>query len=413
MSDKANIAILGTGMAGYGLARELRQAGCRDSITMLTVDNGDVYAKPKLSNSLTQGKGPEDLVDTTAIQIAAELELDIRTHSLVKSLDTDAHRLEIATVPQQMQSSPDLVFADRADCPTATTLEYDHLVLATGSSPVRLPLGGQAATDVLSVNSLADYRIFRQLLAEKNAKRVAVIGPGLVGCEFANDLLSANLQVSIIGPDPWPLSLLIPEPPARLLQSALAQRGADWHLQTCALSVEHSSDGYAIELDNGQQLQADLVLSAVGIRPELQLARLAGLETAGGVVADSHLRTSAPDVYCLGDAAEIEGVVRLFIAPIRLCAKALAQTLTGTPTPVRLPPQPVGIKTSIHPINLLPAGPGASAQADNWQCETDSGGAIARYYRDGGDNALAGFVLTGDKVRQRAELMRELGTVPD
>lgn len=407
-SNNSGIVIIGSGIAGCTLARELRQAQCSEPITLITADDGTVYAKPKLSNSLTQGKTPEQLADSSAATFAAELQLQIHTHCLVTAINTDAHSLEMLQL-QPHSTPPDKLFQPPPAGSTPQTISWRALVLATGSSPVRLPLKGDGAADALSINSLTDYHLFRQRLQpllNSGKGRVAIIGPGLVGCEFTNDLLSTGLQVDVIGPDPWPLSLLLPEAPARQLQQALQAQGAHWHLGSTTQLIERDGTGYALSLSNDEQMPADLVLSAAGVRPQIALGQAAGLQTRGGICTDAHLRTSAADVYSLGDCAEIEGVVRLFIIPIRQAAKCLAQTLSGTPTPVQFPPMPMGIKTSIHPINLLSPGAGASLQTARWQCEEDKQGVLARYRNDEGQ--LTGFVLSGERVRMRAQLMKEL-----
>ena len=402
--DDAGIVIIGTGLAGYILARELRAANCRQPITLITSDDGAAYAKPKLSNAFTQNKTPDEIVDGDAASMADSLDVRLLTHSLVSQIDTDNKCLQLQSLSKTQTQAPDLLLAAAQD--DGDSLDYSALVMATGSSPVRLPFAGAGAAQVLAVNSLTDYRVFRAQLEARGVRSVAVIGPGLVGCEFANDLLNAGMQVAVIGPDPWPLSLLIPEPPARQLEAALAERGARWHLRCTNGDIERDGDGFVTTLSDGGQVRADLVLSAVGIRPETTLAQRAGIATETGICTDSYLRTSAPDVYSLGDAAEIDGVVRLFIAPIRISAKALAQTLTGEPTAAVFPPMPVGIKTSIHPINLLSPGVQTSQQVDRWSSDVNELGAVSRYRDEQGK--MRGFVLTGGRIKERAALLSEL-----
>ena len=106
------------------------------------------------------------------------------------------------------------------------------------------------------------------------------MGPGLIGCEFANDLINVEKQVTVIGPDKWPLERLMPQPPGEALKAALAEQGVEWILGHVVCEVNRHRDGLSITLDNGEMLEADLVLSAAGLIPNTDLARAAGIDTA-------------------------------------------------------------------------------------------------------------------------------------
>ncbi len=378
MSDP--ILILGTGLAGYTLARELRALDREAPLTLVTADDGAFYSKPMLSTALARGQSPEDLASSDAGAMAERLQARILTHTRVEAIVRGARRLE----------------SDRGPLP------YGRLVLATGATPIRPPLGGDAAGEVLSVNSLEDYRRFRERLGS-GPRRVALIGPGLIGCEFANDLRAAGHQVAVIGPDPWPISTLLPEAAGRDLQQALEAAGVAWHLGTVVESVARAGGGYRLQLADGGTLEADLVLSAVGLRPDTRLAEAAGLEVHRGVVTDRLLRTSDPLIYALGDCAEVEGLNLPFVAPIMQGAKALARTLTGTPTPVRYPPMPVVIKTSLHPVVVAP--PPRDARG-SWQVTRLEGGVRALF--EGADGRLLGFALTGTAAAEKQALTQRL-----
>lgn len=375
-----SIIIIGSGLAGYGLLRELRNRQYPSPVVLVTADNGESYYKPKLSMALAQKKSARDLVMADALAMAREMNAEIITNARVVTLDGQKRSLTLEGGKE---------------------LFYDKLVLAVGSTPIRLPLTGDGAAEVLSVNNLDDYVRFQEKLA--TARSVAIIGPGLIGSEFANDLLQSGRKVTIIGPDPWPISTLIPQECGLAVQQAMERNGATWHLGTFNGAIEKTSSGYHTLLKSGTAVEADLFLSAVGIRPEIQLASQSGLKVNRGIVTDSFLQTSFPDIYALGDCAEVAGRNLPFVQPLMIGTRALAATLLGTPTEVNYPPMPVLIKTHIHPVVTLPP----PAKEGTWTFDgTPTTGIAGRFHSTAGQTT--GFVLTGNRVAEKAKLMEEL-----
>ncbi|MBF0143903.1 MAG: FAD-dependent oxidoreductase, partial [Magnetococcales bacterium] len=357
------VFIIGTGLAGYTLAKELRRGGWDAPLVLVTADDGRYYSKPMLSSALSQGKDEAGLTQADAVGMARDLAAEVWTRKEVTAIDPAAHLLTVG----------------------GESHRYGHLVLALGSSPIRLPLKGDGAGEVLSVNNLSDYGRFLSRL--QGAKRVAIIGPGLIGCEFANDLLVSGRSVTLIGPDKWPIGTLVPEAAGRAVQRALVAHGATWHLETFNGPVERRGSGLATLLGNGSLVEAEVVLSAVGVRPVTALASAAGLAVNRGIVTDRFLRTSAADVYALGDCAEVDGRLLPFVAPLMVAARALAKTLAGIQTPVVYPLMPVAIKTSLHPVVVLPPPPGI--EGGRWDVRESGAGVAGRYVEPSGK--LRGF----------------------
>ncbi|HEY5602226.1 MAG TPA: FAD-dependent oxidoreductase [Gammaproteobacteria bacterium] len=376
------IVIIGTGLAGYNLAKEIRKLDKEIPLHLITADGGESYSKPMLSNALAKGKTPAQLVLSTAEQMAAQLAAVIHTRSKVESINA--------------QSKTVLT--------TSGEFSYRKLVLATGAEQIKPPLQGNAVNGVYSVNDLDDYAHFRAAL--QSAQHVGVIGPGLIGCEFANDLLAANKQVTVIGPPVTPLDRLLPPQVGELLKRALGNAGVHWRLGVTASAVDKANDRYQIRLSDGSQLEVDLVLSAVGLRPKLALAKSAGLTVNRGIVVDRLLQTSQPDIYALGDCCEIDGLVLPFVLPLMNAARTLAKTLTGNPTQLVYPAMPVVVKTPAHPLVVSPPAQGSEGE---WDIELRDTGARALYR--GNNGSLLGFVLTGDKVEEKAALSKELPPV--
>ena len=370
------IIIIGSGLAGYNTAKELRKLDTAIPLAIISADSGPFYSKPTLSNALAAKKTPEAIALNSPEQMAAQLNATVRAHTRVDAIDPAAHALRIGD----------------------ETLAYSKLVLALGADQIRLPISGNATCSILTVNSLDDYARFRAAIAGK--RRVAIIGAGLIGCEFANDLATGGYGVDIIDIAPGALGRLLPPEGGALLQARLAALGVQWHLGTSVQSVDRTENGYALTLANGATLKADVVLSAVGLKPSTALASAAGLKVNRGIAVNRRLEASAPDVYALGDCAEIEGLVMPFVMPIMHASRALAQTLAGKPAAVAFPAMPVLVKTPACPTIVAPPPAGA---AGSWQVEAAADGVKALFTDAGGK--LLGFALNGAATAERAKLV--------
>ncbi len=383
------LVIVGSGLAGYTAAREWRKLDRERALVLVTADDGSFYSKPMLSNALAGGKTPQQLASFSAEQMAAQLQAEILIRHRVLQLDIDNRTLRL-----------------RSDTGAERTLAYGQLVLALGADPVRLPLNGDAGNELLAINDLQDYKIFRQRIAD--AKSLLVLGAGFVGCEFANDLLLAGYQVTVADPMSAPMQRLVPPAIGQGLAQALEQAGAQWRLGWAAAAVDHHADQLRVTLrrlaDGAEEsLVVDRVVAAVGLRPRRELAQAAGLKTERGIVTDACLATSASGVYALGDCAEINGELLPFVMPIMHCARALAKTLCGQTTPVVFPAMPIVVKTPAYP-NVVVIPP--ANVAGEWRSEQQDGGAKSLFIDSTGK--LRGFALGGTAVGEKAGLLQTL-----
>ncbi|WP_199458247.1 MULTISPECIES: NAD(P)/FAD-dependent oxidoreductase [unclassified Marinobacter] len=379
MTDQAPIVIVGTGLSGYSLVRELRKLDKTTPVVMVTADDGVNYSKPMLSTGFTKGKDAEGLAQGDTRAMAEQLSVDIRTYSTVTGIDTGAR---------------ELVLGDER-------LAYSKLVLAWGADVIRLGLDGDGLDRVYSINDLLDYRAFRKAL--EGGKRVAIMGAGLIGCEFANDLRNGGYEVDVIAPDAAVMPSLLPEAAANAVQQELQALGVNFHLGTVVQRVDRDGQGVKLALANGDTLAADLVVSAVGLRPRTELARAAGIEVGRGIVVNRALETSAPDVYALGDCAEVDGQVLLYVLPLMACARALAKTLTGERTEVSYGAMPVMIKTPCCPTAVCPPPAGAEGE---WDIEQEGSDVKARFLSPSGE--VLGFAVTGRFAVEKQALSREV-----
>lgn len=372
------IVIIGTGLAGYGLAREFRKLDKESPLIIITSDDGRAYSKPMLSTALTKNKTAAELASADADTMAQQLNAEIRIHTQVSAINSEAHTLQI----------------------NEETLSYSKLVLAIGADPFRPPIAGDSK-QVLSVNDLTDYHCFRQKLENKN--HVAILGGGLIGCEFANDLANSGYQVDLIDRNVLPLGNLLPELVAEKLLAALQLLSIHWHGNNTAKHVTHVDDCFELTLENGKKIYADVVLSAIGLRARTALASDAGLRVNRGIVVDRFLQTSAPDIYALGDCAEVEGHFLPFVMPLMRGTRALAQTLAGNTTAVSYPAMPVVLKTPAYPISVLPPPLGLEGK---WQIESGENELRAKFVDY--NNTLRGFVLSNNATRDASKYASEI-----
>ena len=384
------IVIIGSGMAGYTLAREFRKLSPEQELVMISADDAVNYAKPTLSNAFAGNKAPEQIPLGDAEKMGTQLNMRIETFTFVKEIHADRHELTL---------EKDGVISTQA---------YSKLVLAVGANPIRLAIAGDGSDDIHVVNSLIDYRAFRDTLTTCKENRVVILGAGLIGCEFANDLRQSHYDVTVIDLAPQPLGRLLPSHVAEAFQQNLEEAGIKFALSTTVEKVSKINNGedYAVTLANGQTLVADIVLSAIGLQPNISLAKNADIHTARGILTNSLLETNQPDIYAIGDCAEVNGTLLPFVMPIMQQARALAKTLSGQHTNVHYPAMPVAVKTPAAPLTVLPAPIDVEV---TWETEEFDDGMIAKAVDNEG--TLRGFVLLGATAGKQRLTLTKL--VPD
>jgi rubredoxin-NAD+ reductase len=284
-------------------------------------------------------------------------------------------------------------------------LPYQELVLAVGASQRRLTLPGTGANDILTVNHLDDYAQLRERLAGK--RRVAIIGAGLIGCEFANDLRLGGYEVELFDAAPLPLARLLPPFAAERMARALADAGIGLRMSSALKAIELTREGHQLVDQDDRAHGFDLVISAIGLQPNLALAHSAGIETRLGIVANACLGTSDAHIHALGDCVEVDGQVLPYVLPIMHQAKVLAAKLTGSPTPIAYPLMPIVIKTPACPTVICPP-PVSDGQ---WEVTAMDTGLRAIHHREK-DAAPTGFVLQGECTRERQALAAALAARP-
>ena len=378
------IIIVGTGLAGYSVAKEFRKLDTETPLLFISADNGASYSKPMLSNGFAKNKATEaDFVQASGLDMAKQLHATLLSQEIVVSITPKDKTLLLAS---------------------GKNIEYEKLVLAIGADTIHIPMIGDGVKEVLSINDLWAYEKFRQQLGKH--KRIGILGAGLIGSEFANDMASSGYAVSVFNNAPWPLARLLPPEAGRYFAQELERAGVQFYSENSVQQVDLVADGLQLTLTKGEVVVVDLLLSAVGLKSKTDLAKASGLAVNRGIVVNAQLQSSEDYIYALGDCAEVEGLVLPFIMPIMHAARALAKTLAGTPTAVEYPAMPVMVKTPAVPTVVSPPNVGSEGQ---WHTEVTEKGVKALFRSASG--TLLGFALLGDAVAQKQALSKELPLV--
>lgn len=372
-----HVVIVGGGIAGWSVAEAIRERDPSTPILLVSACKGISYPKPALSTAFAHGKRADDLAEMDALSHAEQLGLEVRTETRVLKIDPARKRLTTAK----------------------GGIQYDKLVLALGAHQRELQLEGDVDDTVIRVNDLMAYRKLRRRLDE-GVKHVTILGAGLIGTEFAEDLSIGGFEVSVVDPTDFPLSSLVPNSVGQELRSRLGEKGVRWHFHCTLESVERNGGCLRATLSNGEAFDTDLVLSAAGLVPNTQLAEKAGIAVEQGIVTDALMRTSVGHIYAIGDCAAVEGQVFAYIEPIRRQAATIAAGLRGETLPFDTRPPLVRVKTPSFPLTVCPPAPSAKSTP---RAEVQPG--RVDYYVG---HDLVGFVLSGDKASGASGLYRSL-----
>lgn len=376
------VVIIGTGLAGYNLAREFRKLDVQTPLLLITADDGRSYSKPMLSTGFAKQKDADGLCMAEPGAMAEQLNAEIRTHTRISGIDPGHKRLWIGE----------------------EAVEYRDLVLAWGAQTVQVPIEGDGGEQVFPINDLEDYARFRAAAVGK--QRVLILGAGLIGCEFANDMSQGGFQVDVVAPCEQIMPTLLHPAAATAVQAGLEGLGVRFHLGPVLTRLQQLAQGLEAHLSDGSVIACDLVVSAIGLRPRTDLAAAAGLQTNRGICVDRQLRTSHANIFALGDCAEVDGINLLYVMPLMSCARALAQTLAGKPTTVAYGPMPITVKTPACPLVVSPPPQGHEG---TWQ--VDGQGSDLKVLCLDADGKLLGYALTGAAVMEKLALNRQLPAV--
>lgn len=208
---------------------------------------------------------------------------------------------------------------------------YDVLILATGSSPFIPPIPGIDKERVMSFRTIDDCT--RMSDYSKIYRKAAVIGGGLLGLEAARGLLHLGMEAVVVHNAPYIMNRQLDQKAATMLQQELEGQGMSFLLAKNTQKITGRSQVQGLQFTDGSKLEAQVVIVAVGIRPNVDLARRSGIATNRAIMVDDYMRTSVPDIYAVGECAEHRGISYGLVAPLYEQGKVLARTLCGQETP--------------------------------------------------------------------------------
>lgn len=371
------IVIIGSGFAARQLVKNIRKHDEQIPIRLIAADSIDEYNKPDLSHVISLKQRASDLTRQTAGEFSEQFSLILHANSQVTEINP-SERL----VKCEHQSWP-----------------YDKLVFAMGARAVLPPIPGKEL--MLTLNSQQEYQANEPQLY--GARRIMILGGGLIGTELAMDFCRAGKQVIVIDNSASLLSSLMPVEVSSRLQHCLIQMGVELLFNQRLESLSKTPQGINAILSNGRNIEVDAVVAAIGLRPNIELAKNAGLEVNRGILANRQLQTSDANIYTLGDCAEIEGKVQPFLQPIQFGAITLAKNLLGGSENLTLPGILVKVKTPELPYQLA----GQTQRTDlHWRITTDPLGIVAKGFDEA--QQLRAFIVSEDHTKLAFGLLREL-----
>ncbi|HYI89174.1 MAG TPA: FAD-dependent oxidoreductase [Beijerinckiaceae bacterium] len=303
---RERLVVIGNGMAGLRFLERLSQhAPARFDVTVVGGEPSPAYNRILLSSLLAAE------VDEPACRFRDRpwyMRQGVR-------LITGAHASHLDVAEREVAVG------------TMTTLPYDRLVLATGSTPIRLPKPGMDLPGVVTFRSLCDVGAIRT--AAQTGARAVVIGGGLLGLEAAYGLARLGVDTTLLHVMDRLMERQLDARAAALVKAAMERKGVRVELQADTAEVLGESRTEAVRLADGRVLPAELVVVAVGVRPAHELARDAGLEVGRGILVDDRLATSGAGIHAIGECAEHRGLAYGLVEPAYEQADILARRLAG------------------------------------------------------------------------------------
>jgi nitrite reductase (NADH) large subunit len=360
------VLVIGAGPAGTRCAERL--AG-RAAVILAGAEAALPYDRVALGRVLSGEAGPGALITHDAVRLR---ELGIRYLASTRIVALDR-------------------VAGLARTARGEAIAFDRAVIATGSEAVRLALPGAGLPGVFVYRAMADVQAIRRHAA--SGQRAAVIGGGLLGLEAAAALSAIGMRVTVVHALGWPMERQLDPAAGALLAHQLgATRKLRFAMPAVTKAIEGEARVTGLRLADGGRIACDLVVMAVGVRPDVALAREAGLEVARGIVVDDAMRSSDPRILAIGECAEHDGQVCGLVAPALAMAEIAAATLAGEGALYAPRPDPAALKVS--GIAVWSAGEVAPPDAEAVLLSDEEAGRYRRLWLRNG--RLVGALLYGD-----------------
>ncbi|WP_042168969.1 nitrite reductase large subunit NirB [Paenibacillus gorillae] len=371
MAERKKLVLVGNGMAGVrAIEHLLKLAPDMYDITIIGAEPHPNYNRIMLSSVLAGGTDMKEII-INDWDWYKENGIELLTGHTVMKIDTGRRK----------------VITD-----AGVEAEYDQLILATGSNPFMLPIPGADKEGVIAFRDIRDCETM--IDTAKTYKKAVVIGGGLLGLEAARGLLHLGMDVSVVHIHDYLMERQLDEAASRMLQRELEAQGMKFLLNKHSASLAGRRRVKSIRFADGSEADADLVVMAVGIRPNVQLAKASGIEINRGIVVDDYMATSVPGIYALGECAEHRGIAYGLVAPLYEQGAVLAKRLAGLETP-GYTGSVTSTKLKVSGVDVFSAGRfGEVAGTKALRIQDDLGGTYKKIVIE--DGKLIGAVLFGD-----------------
>jgi apoptosis-inducing factor 3 len=274
-SHPDSVVIVGSGAAGFMAAETLRIEGYTGAITLIDREEDAPYDRPNLSKDYLAGAAPEEWMVLRGPDFFAAQSIT-RVTAAAESIDAANRTVRLSN---------------------GSTIGYGALLLATGARAIVPPIPGAQQPHVHVLRSFRDCK--RIIASLESSRRVVIVGASFIGMEAAASLRTRGIEVTIVAPEPVPFVRILGEPLGRLLQQRHEGQGVRFYLGRTVKEIRERD----VVLNDGSTIPADLVLLGVGVIPEVDLAKSAGLALDNGVIVNQFLETSVPGIFAAGDIA--------------------------------------------------------------------------------------------------------------
>jgi 3-phenylpropionate/trans-cinnamate dioxygenase ferredoxin reductase subunit len=380
-----SVVIIGAGAAGSAAAEQLRKEGYGGRVVLIDAEREAPYDRPNLSKDYLAGSAPEEWLPLRPPGFFAEQEIE-RVFATAAAIDAERRRVRLGD---------------------GREVEYGALLLATGASPIMLPLPGATLPHVHVLRSLDDCR--RLIAGVATARQAVIAGASFIGLEAAAALRARGVEVTVVAPEAVPFARTLGEQLGGMLQGLHEAAGVAFRLGRTVSAIGPRE----VTIDDGSVLPADLVLLGVGVRPRLELAASAGVAGARGVPVNEYLETSAAGIWAAGDIAEYPeprtgAAIRVehWVAAQRQ-GQAAARNILGAHAPFRVVPffwtQQYGVR-----VNYV----GHAREWDQVEIEGDVAAGDCRVTYLAGGAMLAVATIGRDLESLQAELEMESAAAP-
>jgi len=374
---KQRLVVIGNGMAGIRTVEELLLASPdKYEITVFGAEPHGNYNRIMLSSVLSGEKSIEDII--------------INDRQWYVDHDILLHAGNDKTVVEINRSRQLVIAKD------GTQAEYDRLLIATGSKPVIPDIPGNnlqgviSFRDILDVNTMLEY--------SRSHKKAVVLGGGLLGLEAANGLVLRGMHVTVVHTNPVLLNRQMDKQAGTMLQQALEARGLHFKMPARTQSLLADDQGHikSVHFEDGSELECDLFITAIGVRPNINLAETAKLYCERGIVVNDNLQSYDPSIYAVGECIQHRGATFGLVAPLFEQAKVCANHLSGHGM-AEYKTLPTSTKLKVTGINLFSVGNFlGDEQSESIFYTAPSLGIYKKLVIK--DNKLIGTVLYGDTV---------------